>query len=177
MEMEVPAYDVAYVAKWQGFDMEEYDAEFEAMFAVEEVTEEDLGDEMPSDEAYLVLNANGGMMVYGSDEPYETDLYTYLLESGKNLGEVMNGEWEDPMKSLEKDGAEFKGWTVYEGNFVEWPEEKKTDLKDGEECFSIGEFMYLVLSDCKEVGGSVSTEDLAEMGKEGKTYYAVANWK
>ena len=157
--------------------MEEYDTEFEMMYAEDVVTEEDMGDGTLEDEAYLVLNANGGQMLYGADEPYETDIYTYLLTSGKTIKSIMNSDMEDPMKSIEKDGKKFAGWKVYEGVLVDWPEEMVTDLKSGEECFELGEYMYLRLSNCNLYGESVTTEKLGEIVGSGKTYYAVANWK
>ena len=178
LSREVPAYDVAYVAKWESIPMENYDEEFEMMYAEEEVTEEDMGVETTFEgEAYLVLDANGGQMLYGTDEPYETDIYTYLIENGKTIKSIMNSDMEDPMKSVEKDGKKFAGWKVYEGVFVEWPEEKPTNLKAGEECYQLGDYMYLRLSDCSVYDESMTTEEMGKLVGKGKTYYAVANWK
>lgn len=177
LNREVPDYDVAYVAKWESIPMEDYDTEFEMMFAEEVVTEEDMGDAMPEDEAYLVLNANGGMMEYGADEPYETDLYTYILTAGEKIGNIMNSDMEDPMQSVKKEGKKFAGWKVYEGTFVEWPEEMAADLNSGEECYKLGEYMYLRLSNCNVYDESMTTEELGKIVANGKTYYAVANWK
>lgn len=177
MAMQVPEYDVAYVAKWKTILADDYDDEFEMMYAEEEVNEEDMGDETLSDIAYLILDANGGQMTYGTDDVYKTEYYTYILEDGKTLKKIMKSEMEDQLRSIEKSGKKFAGWKVYEGAYKDMPEKKSTDLKKGDECFEIADYVYLELGKCKVYGESVSTEELGKINSKGKTYYAVAVWK
>ena len=111
LEKTTTGYDVMYVAKWESVPAEDYFVE-----VVEEMI--DL-----TPEYSLNLYADGGMMTFEAEEPYETEFHICWLEDGKTVQDAMLGEWEDPLGAVEKEGAEFIGWTIYEGTSVEWPEE------------------------------------------------------
>lgn len=169
MELTVPDYDVMYVVKWESIFMEEYD-EFYASTSGEQ-------DFVETQDIYLLLNADGGMMTFDAEEPYETDIYLYYLQEGKTVRESMEEGGNDPFGEVKKDGAEFAGWTIYEGDFADWPDNEPEDLAEGAQFFSAGGYMNLVLDNCEIYGEAVSTEELREILCEGRTFYAVANWK
>lgn len=128
-------------------------------------------------EMLLVLDANGGMMTFGTDVPYEADVYLYYLHEGKSLQENMESDGNDPVVDISKEGETFAGWTIYEGDFAGWPEEEPDSLADGSMYFSAGGYMNIMLDNCEVYSESVSTEELKEILCEDRTYYAVANWK
>lgn len=166
LNRKIEDYSLMYVAKWAGMPAEEY-------FADEVV---DMGDMSNVDvEPSFTLFANGGMMTFDAEEPYESDMYTYYWTTGKSLDDAMHSEWDDPLGKIEKDGEEFTGWTVYVGDTVEWPD-AMTDV-DEAQCFEISEFWYIQVNNCKVYGENVSTEDLLKIVSKGDCYYAVANWE
>lgn len=169
MELEVPDYDVMYVVKWESISMEEYDEFYESISGEQEFVE--------TQDIYLLLNADGGMMTFEADEPYETDIYLYYLQEGMTLQESMKGNGNDPVGDISKDGAEFAGWTVYEGDISDWPDEEPENLPDGSQFFSAGGYMNIVLDNCEIYAEAVEMDELRSILCEGRSYYAVANWK
>ena len=170
MELEVPEYDVTYVAKWENYSMEAYDSYFADIAEMVGPTVED------TPETFIVLDANGGMMTFAADTPYETDFTLYYFGEGQSVDDAMN-EWSEPMESVQKDDAEFAGWTVYVGDYSDWPDEVPADISEGSMCFAINEYTNLILDNCTVYKENATTEELKEIVCEGQTFYAQANWK
>ena len=143
--------------------------------ATDEIAEPEIHVEIKG--KFLILDANGGMMTFGTGAPYEADIYMYFLQDEKSMQENMESDGNDPVVDIAKDGAEFAGWTIYEGDFTEWLEEEPEEIADGSQYFSAGGYMHILLDNCEVYSESVSIDELREIRCEGKTYYAVANWE
>lgn len=170
MELEVPEHDVTYVAKWANYSMEAYDSYFADIAEMVGPTVQD------TPETFIALDANGGMMTFAAEEPYETDFTLYYFGEGQSVDDAMN-EWSEPMESVQKDDAEFAGWTVYVGDYSDWPDEVPADISEGSMCFAINEYTNLILDNCTVYKENATTEELKEIVCEGQTFYAQANWK
>ena len=120
----------------------------------------------------VTLYANGGMIWMGADEPYEVDLCASTIEDG-----IAFADGIDQIQSIEKDGATFDGWTIYAVNEGEWVQEEVTDLDDGQLCVSCGDYGYYVMYDYEVLSGSATTDELLANIADGRSYYALANWK
>lgn len=126
------------------------------------------------------LRGNGGRLVLLDDQnaEYDSPAYTYQLEEGGALSETMgvNGH---ALLGLDKDGAEFTGWTLYEVSTVFWREDPVE--ADSVLCFAVDEEDLVagfdVLVDPVLYGENVSTEELSHISCSGTGYYAIANWK
>lgn len=170
MELEVPGHDVVYCAKWENYSMDAYDSYFSDLASM-------IGDEVvDTAETFIALDANDGMMTFAAAEPYETDFTLYYFGEGTSVDEAMN-EWSEPLEAIAKDGAEFAGWTIYEGDFAEWPEEVPANLPEGSICFEINDYTNLILDNCTVYSENASMDELKALVCEGKTYFAIANWE
>lgn len=126
------------------------------------------------------LRGNGGWLVLQDEQnaEYGSPTYTYHLEEGGSLSETMgvNGH---ALTGMDKDGAEFAGWTLYEVSTVFW-RENPVEAK-GILCFAVDEEDLVagfdVLVDPVLYGENVSTEELCHLSCSGTSYYAIANWK
>ena len=151
------------------------DAESTEIAATDEIVEPEVHVEIKG--KFLVLDANGGMMTFGTEATYEADIYMYFLQDEMSMQENMESDGNDPVVDIAKDGATFAGWTIYKGDFTEWLDEKPEEIANGSQYFSAGGYMHILLDNCEVYGESVSTGELKEILCEGKTYYAVANWE
>lgn len=142
----------------------------------EEVSEEIVMQEVEvSEDSYFTLSANGGTMLFDAEEDFESTLHTYFVEGGYSLEDAMKSETENALISVEKDGAQFAGWSVYVGDSAQFLDTQAE--KDGAECFMLGVGTYLLLENCESYRTYISTEELCELICNGKYYYAVANWQ
>lgn len=161
--------EMVYTAKWAGMDMDSYYVEEDYMWT--------------SDSMAIALDANGGTMTYqfAEGESYDCEFYTYWLMEGETINDLAaqpeNGY--DPMVSIQKEGAEFAGWTVYVGDSLNWSSEASAE--DGEMSLETGMdiegFEYVILGNGALYMDSVTTEELFALVCDGVTnYYARANW-
>ena len=172
MDLTVPSYDAMYVAKWAGIPVENY------------FTEEDyMVDEDTS--GTVLLTAGDGMMrfapVDGSEE-FESKVYSYWLENGQSINDLAGNENWDILISVEKDGAEFTGWTVYEGRAVTWDSEESSDENAMTFSYVVDDpsyegFEYIHIADCELYREGMSTEELLYLVNPGTNYYAIPNWE
>ena len=121
----------------------------------------------------VTLFANGGTIWFGAEEPYDAELSVSAMDVGVTIAEAIGEE----IHSIEKENAEFAGWTVYSVNNGEWVEEEATDLADGQLCVACGDYGFYLMSEYELVGESVTTDDLLTMECDGQNVYAIANWK
>lgn len=169
LEKTISEDNMMYVAKWQSIPEEEYFAEEDAMWT--------------ADSRGLTLEADGGIMKFKSadGQEYESGSFTYWMDDGSAFQFVLSGQDENyaELLSVEKDGATFAGWTVYEADSVTWSKEASTE--DGVMSFPSSiedeDFAYILLEQGTECKTGVTTEELGEMVCDGKDYLAVATWK
>lgn len=167
MSMPVPESPVEYVAKWAGIPLEEY-------FVSDPF-------EGTSSSGVFSLSGNGGSLRFlsYSNEEYICTSYTYALEDGQTLNDVMGTEYGDSLMGLTGDGAECTGWTVYMAEdlfFSTEPGEEEDML-----CLVYDEneydgVWYVMLRNPVLVDGNMSTEQLCGMTCHGENYLALANW-
>lgn len=173
MELTVPSYNAAYVAKWASIPVEDYFPEEDYMFDANETT------------GTFILNAGGGTMSFQSldgSEEFDSAVYSYWMADGQTINDLAATEEWDTLVSVEKDGAAFTGWTVYEGSSVTWNSEESAD--DAAMSFpyvvddpSYEGFEYIHITDCVLYQEGMSTEELLSVANHSKTYYAFANWE
>lgn len=75
------------------------------------------------------FHANGGTMLFIEENGTEFDspVYTYWLEEGQALNDIMNTEYGAGLIGIEKEDAEFTGWTLYEADSAFWSSEEAED--------------------------------------------------
>lgn len=168
MEVAVPGYNVTVVAKWAGISLDTYFTEDDYMWEAGVTT------------GAVTFIANEGMITFqtSAGDTYDSSVYTYWMEDGTTLNDVMaSGEW-DTITEVKKEGAEFAGWMVYEADSITWD---STEINDGSTIslpFDEYEgFEYIVLENGKEFNASMTTEELCALVNESRCYVAVANWK
>ncbi len=170
MELAIPEYNAAFVAKWASLPIEDYFVEDDYMFDADETT------------ASITLIANGGNMLFirsdGSDE-IDSPVYSYWLEAGQTINDVMTEEAWHSLVSVEKEGASFTGWSVYEGDFVSWSSEAINDetTTSFEYDNRYEGFEYITVDNCVLYNSNISTEELLQLTNTGKYYIAIANWE
>ena len=174
MELTIPAYHACYVAKWASIAIEDYFAEEDYMFDADTTT------------GSFTLNAgDGAVMTFlptGASEGYESQTYTYWAEDGKTLNDLVATEEWDALSLVEKDGASFTGWTVYEGSGITWSSEASTEENVTSLPYVMNDpsyegFEYILITDCSVYQENMSTEELCALENYSMDYYAVANWE
>lgn len=166
LAMDVPEYDVLFVAKWADIDAEDY-------FAEVEVTWDDM-----TISGSFSLGADGGMMTFAPSGA-ETEFYTYWVDAaGQTLDELVgDGSFWEKLATVEKEGATLTGWKVYQADNVMWgsePAEEGLSIL----CFSFdGEDTYFSMQDSVVLAESVTTEELYAIVTEETNYLAVAIWE
>ena len=170
LQMPLPNYNITFMAKWASVPMSEY-------------VIEGWSDAPVMDTGYFSFNANGGTMIFRNEETerFELNNYNYWLNEGDTLTDVMTGAVINSaiLVSVEKEGAEFDGWTIYEADSINWNSEKYDEegymylpYDPNEE-----DLKYIVLENGVLYSSSASIEELSQIVYEGKSYYAIANWK
>ena len=119
--------------------------------------------------------------VDGSEE-FESKVYSYWLENGQSINDLAGNENWDILISVEKDGAEFTGWTVYEGRAVTWDSEESSDENAMTFSYVVDDpsyegFEYIHIADCELYREGMSTEELLYLVNPGTNYYAIPNWE
>lgn len=168
-EMSMPNYNLIYVAKWSTIPMEDY-------------YKEDYSTEPVMDTTYFSFYANGGTMTFSDveNESFELERYDYWLNENESLKDVMNGDIINSaiLKSVQKEGATFSGWTVYEADNLNWSSDEV--IEEGTKNFLYNpndeDFKYMYLENCVLYSENASTEELLEITYNGKHHYAIANW-
>ena len=168
LALTVPDHAVAYVAKWESVPAERY---FEPVDAWET-------DDVTTSGSFS-FSANGGTMKFLNSDgtEYEWAEYGYWLEGGQALSEVMGTESADSLIGIEKEGAEFLGWTLYQADSIFLNEELVEE--EGILCIpyeSIYYSGYTLLKNPVLVGEQMPTEQLCGMSVIGTNYYALAEW-
>ena len=127
------------------------------------------------------LRGGGGWMILLDDQgaEYGSPTYTYRLEEGSALSVAMGLDGSHALIGMDKDGAEFTGWTLYEVDSIFWltnPLEA-----DGILWFPVDEENLVagfdVLVNPVLHGENVSTEELCHISCYNTNYYAIANWE
>lgn len=166
LALTVPAQGLNFVAKWASIPAEDY-------FQVEPW-------DVVSTAGAFAFSANGGSITFAEDDgsTFTHDNYTYWLEEGQALSELMGTEFFASIVDVEKEGAEFVGWALYEGDNVYWDSEDP-----GEEsltCFLFDETYedtrYLLLENAALIREAASTEELCGLAVGEKCYFAQAVW-
>ena len=137
---------------------------------------------------FFAVSGNGGKLIVHDDisqSDITTDCYYGEFRSS---GPVRNAV---PFKiaSVEKTGAVLSGWTVYEADAIIFDErEASVGLNFGDPDMEILLYdtytngsgvemnVYISLLFGKVIDRYMSTEELYDLGGNGKSYYAVANW-
>ena len=148
--------------------------------AVEEVIDEEtLEEEFAEDEGEfgeqpeLTIYANGGVIWMGAEEPYDIELSASVMYIGATIAEAVGEE----IISIEKEGAEFAGWTIYAVSEGEWVQEEVTGLSDGQLCVSCGDYGYYFMKDYEVISETATTDEMLAYESDGRNYYVLANWK
>lgn len=164
-----PEHDANFVAKWTSVPCEQYF-----------VTDNQAGD-WPADSLAFVFLANGGSMTFWTAEGMEfaASAYTYWMESGQALNDIMGTEAGAALLDITGEGASFAGWTVYEADAVNWSEEPVE--QEGILCMAYddsaqGPTAWLLLENAVCIRECSPTEELCGMTLEGKSLVAVASW-
>ena len=168
LELTVSDTAVTYIAKWANIPVESY---FEPIDAWET-------DDVTTSGAFA-FSANGGIMRFMNADgvEYEWAEYGYWLENGQALNDIMGTADGDALIGIEKDGAEFLGWTLYQADSTFLSEELVEE--EGILCFpyeSIYYSGYTLLKNPVLVGEQMPTEQLCGMSLLDTNYYAVAEW-
>lgn len=174
MAMPLTESGKMFVAKWANIPMEDY-------FAVQVYDEgEVFSGDWPNTFAFT---ANGGMIYMTKDREWEADYTEYWVDNGLKVTDVMNEEkdGDDVYFVVEKDGAKFTGWTVYQGDALQWGYDEPVD--EYAMCFvhesaaGPDANISIMLTNCTLYGDNVVTEELWEIVCDGTSYYAIANWE
>lgn len=162
-------HDANFVAKWATFPADQY-------FVLDNT-----GGDWPSDTLAFAFSANGGTMTFMEAEgaQYDATSYTYWLDEGEALNDIMGTAFGAALLDIRKEGAEFAGWTVYAADSVSWSEEPVEE--EGFTCmvydeYSEEQFTYLLLENASCIRECSPTEELCGMTLEGQSFFAVANW-
>lgn len=145
-------------------------ASVEDDFSEDEFSEEDGVFEEQSE---LTIFANGGVIWLGSENPYDVELSASAIDDDVTFAEAIGEE----IHSVEKENAEFDGWTIFAVEEGEWLEEPVAILADGELCVSCGSYGYYLMKNFEIVNKSATTEELLAMKSDGRNFYVLANWK
>lgn len=169
LERTVADYAVDYVAKWASIPVEDYFNETA-----------DAWDVITTSGSFS-FSANGGTMSFHEydDREYDNPTYTYWLESGQALNDVMGTESAAALIDVTKDGAEFTGWTLYEADSAWWNNEivEEDDITSYLYDEQYEDTRYLLLANAEIIRENSPTEELCGMSVEdGKSYFALANW-
>lgn len=121
----------------------------------------------------LTIYSNGGIIWMGSENPYDIELSASAMDAGVTFAEVIGEE----IHSVEKENAEFAGWTIFAVEEGEWLEEPVAILADRELCVACGSYGYYLMKDYEIVSESATTEELLAMESDGRNFYVLANWK
>lgn len=131
--------------------------------------------------AVFAFSGNGGSIHLFShnDEEYKTVAYSYALENGQALNDVMGTEYGDALIGVTKDGAEFLGWTLYMADEISWGYEEVYDTEIL--CLLYNDSgsrgpEYALLKNGSLVGEYMPTEQLCGMTSYGENYLAMAIW-
>lgn len=121
----------------------------------------------------VTLYCDEGVMVYDSAEgEYEAGFSVAMAEAGQTFGEVMELEM---LLSVECEGKEFVGWTVYE---VPEFENTESDIEEeGVLCYEIVEGYYMVMRDYSITYEDISTEELAALVCDYMNYVAIPSFQ
>lgn len=168
MNLTIPATQVTYVAKWAGLETSAYFVEEDYMF-----------DETTT--GSFILHTNEGALYYTSSSDngvYDCESYTYWMEDGLTLNDLsQTGEW-DTFNRVENESKTFVGWKVYEGTEVTWSSDNYvTTTQTAFEYMDYEGFEYLVITDCVQLEGYKTTEEIMEIINNSKVYYALAVWE
>ena len=134
-----------------------------------------------TESSVFAFSGNGGSIHLFSynDEEYKTVAYSYALESGQALNDVMGTEYGDALIGVTKDGAEFLGWTLYVADEISWGYEEVYDTEIL--CLLYNDSgsrgpEYALLKNGSLVGEYMPTEQLCGMTTYGENYLAMAIW-
>lgn len=156
-----------YIAKWAGISLEDY-------FKM------DAWDGGTSTGSFS-FSANGGTMGFYTKDgtEFENPVYTYWLDDGQALNDIMGTEAGDALINIENEGKEFAGWTVYEADSVFWNNEpvEEDDMTSFLYDQENEDTKYLLLRNATVIREASPTEEICAFTVIGKSYYAVANWK
>ena len=134
-----------------------------------------------TESSVFAFSGNGGSIHLFSynDEEYKTVAYSYALESGQALNDVMGTEYGDALIGVTKDGAEFLGWKLYVADEISWGYEEVYDTEIL--CLLYNDSgsrgpEYALLKNGSLVGEYMPTEQLCGMTTYGENYLAMAIW-
>ena len=134
-----------------------------------------------TESSVFAFSGNGGSIHLFSynDEEYQTVAYSYALENGQALNDVMGTEYGDALIGVTKDGAEFLGWTLYMADEISWGYEEVYDTEIL--CLLYNDSgsrgpEYALLKNGSLVGEYMPTEQLCGMTSYGENYLAMAIW-
>lgn len=175
LNLTVPDHSVMYIAKWSSIPAEDY-------FATNP------WDDADSDGSFSLI-AEGGTISFheSSGNEYDLPFYTYWLDDGQTLNDIMGGEFYATIGDVHKDGAEFAGWTLYVADAAFWndtpaDQEGYTSFLYSEESAPDADFyselLYLIMPEPMIQCKTITTEELCDVTcSDGQCYLAIANWK
>lgn len=167
LALTVPDHAVYYVAKWAEVPAEKY-------------FHSEVWENSDSSGAFAFSSNGGEMTFFAFDEEFTSYTYTYWMDDGQALNDIMGTEYGAALIGIEKDGAEFAGWTLYESDAIFWNDEATEE--DGITSFLFDpedvDAPYILLRNAEVIRELASTEELCGISiEDGKCYYAEANWK
>lgn len=167
LALTVPDHPVYYIAKWAEIPAEEY-------------FHSEVWENTESSGAFAFSSNGGEMTFFAYDEEFTSNTYTYWMDGGQALNDIMGTEYGAALIDIKMDGAEFTGWTLYEGDSAFWNDEPTEE--DGITSFLFDpedeDVQYLLLRNAEVIRELSSTEELCGISiEDGKCYFAEANWE
>lgn len=169
LNYKVTDFNITVVAKWATLDSNLY------------FVEDDMMIDSDTTGAFVFHAGDGTIKLDVTNDKglSETKQYTYWLEDGQSIADLLTSDMWQSFTNVECEGKTFSGWQLYEATAVRWNEKKSTSSIEQSFEYDVDnvDFKYIILENCTSVDGLKTTEDVVNMKNYSKVYYAVAMWK
>ena len=118
----------------------------------------------------VTLYANGGTFLHDGEE---SSLSASSMDQGTTFASGIGNDFA----TIEKEGAEFDGWTLYAVADGEWVQDEVKDLENGQICVPCGHYGYYLMRDYEVISENMTTDDLLAYECDDRDYYGIVNWK
>ena len=128
----------------------------------------------------VIIYAGGGELLIDSDEfaGYTLPSDDISLHEGEVINKIFNMEKRSWIADVHKEGYQFSGWTVYEGNRLDYVfDDEPYDIEEGMMAFDSKPTVKLIMDNVELYAENISTEELKKIECTGKDFYVIANWE
>jgi len=128
----------------------------------------------------VIIYAGGGELLIDSDEfaAYTLPSDDISLHEGEVINKIFNKEKRSWIADVHKEGYRFTGWTIYEGNRLEYVfDDEPYDIEEGMMAFDSKPTVKLIMDNVELYAENISTEELKKIECTGKDFYVIANWE